>query len=301
MSKLLDDAAKYTELGNSEAAVQLIQQHFVEQPNDLQGWHRASIMAESLGNNELARTAHFKCISLAPNLAIAYIYAGSWLINSNKDAAASAFSLAYDLQPERFLSLSRYADNAATYDKTRLGAEFLCDFLKNMHLEACIDSDRVGKASWVRTDALKPNFENTSGDSRPELFKLETVRQLPFYDPSELGWSKELVEAKESILEELMKFVASSSLKDQARPYLDSGSVMQGPLSDLAGSSKWTAIDLFRDGEIIKENADHFPKTLSALKQIPTYSLDGAPFEVFFSLLQAGQVIAPHYLSLIHI
>ena len=37
------------------------------------------------------------------------------------------------------------------------------------------------------------------------------------------------------------------------------------------------------------------PKTAKILAGIPLYKVDGKPFEVFFSLLKAGQHIQPHF------
>ena len=285
--------------GNLTESLELLIQHLQSNRSDVQTWHQASLLAEQTDQSTLAGFAHRQCISLAPNLAIAYIYAGHWLNNQNDlESAASAYSLAYDLQPERFLSPSNYSNNQVTFDRTVSGGKVLSSFLREKHQLSCGSSEKVREARWVRTDAADitlPKMTLDTTKSCPELFKIDKVRQQPFYETIDFEWATQLIDSKEDILDELRLFLNSEELAKSARPYLSAQEVTQGPLSDLAGSTNWKAIDLYRNGERSRIAERSFSKTENLLKNVPLYALSEHPFEVFFSLLKPGQEIAPHY------
>ena len=89
--------------------------------------------------------------------------------------------------------------------------------------------------------------------------------------------------------------LAEQDSQNLLRPYLPSELIVEGDLQTLAGSTNWSALDLYKEGKLNSNISSKFTNTLEALSKIPTYGLSNTPFEAFFSVLKPGQTIAPHF------
>jgi aspartyl/asparaginyl beta-hydroxylase (cupin superfamily) len=56
----------------------------------------------------------------------------------------------------------------------------------------------------------------------------------------------------------------------------------------------WTAIHLWRNGQLVEANARHCPRTLELLKAFPQPQIAGSGPNAMFSLLAPGTAIPPH-------
>lgn len=299
MGKLQEAETLYA-AGDLLGSIRAIRAHLEQIPNDVQAWHRLSLLEEQVGHARLAGLAHHRCLVLAPNLAVAYIYAGSWIAESgNTEAAAAAFSIAFDLQPERFWSTGQSNMSGETRRRIESGSRLFTSFLAAQQESHGQESLAIANAEWVRVNAANPvvdiNTEDAVPGFKPELFLVNGIRKKAYYDPSEFSWQKTILQAQEEIRSELNYVREKRQLSQISRPYLSKDSIKGGPLTSLAGSNSWSAIDLFRDGSSHADLLDFFPKTLKVLEKLPTYGLNDTPYEAFFSLLGAHQEIAPHY------
>ena len=76
---LLNDINSAFDIGNSKQGLILLREYNQSNVNDPQSFHRQAVIEEQIGDTELAGYSHYQCLKLAPNNAIGYLYAGSWL------------------------------------------------------------------------------------------------------------------------------------------------------------------------------------------------------------------------------
>jgi len=285
---------------NMHQVASYLKLHLEKFSGDVRIWHRLALIEESLGNWKSAGIAHKRCITLMPNAALAYCHAGAWLADTHAEAAAASFSLAYDIEPKKVLQLIN-SNKDAIYQKTISdGIKLMCEVLEHHHHSATHMSTNVSNAKWVRYEVAKfassvmTKEPDQPSQFKPELFRIDNIRKQTYYSANEFVWADDLINATSDVKKELEAFLDNDT-NTSLRPYLDKGSISDGSLSELAGSSNWSALDLYKNGQLNEKIAKHFPATLNALHHVPCYGLDERPFEVFFSVLTAGQKIAPHY------
>jgi len=293
----LQQADKALSNNDIQKVAYYLDQHLKKAPDDVRIWFRLADIQEQLGQRQASGYAYRRCLELMPNAAQLYCHIGNWLLNSDEQACAAAFSLAYDIDPNHLLTILKEGKELG--QKAGKGALLMCDFLRKLHQTTTSESQKISDAMWVRYEALRQVLNdadcNTNNQPlKPELFLINDVRQQAYYSLNEFDWSKDLINSADDIQRELRTFLASKS-NTHMRPYLDKGSVSAGDLVSLAGSYNWSAIDLYKDGQANEEIHKQFPLTINALSKAPSYGLDKIPFEAFFSVLKAGQVIAPHY------
>ncbi len=297
-SRLLTEADQAFAAGQAEQGLALLRQYNLLNNNDAASWHRQAIIEEQIGDFSTAGEAHFRCIEIAPNNAIGYIYAGYWLQQKNRQtqAAAALYSLAYDIDPSSLMLWQQVQVSAPTQLRSREANRVMRQVLSEQHRSFCSglsNAERIRNAHWVQTSDQQTSFDIKN--FAPELFFIPGLPSKPFYPVEELLWAEELNSKCSTIKAELTAAMQQQLAKDGLRPYLDKGFSSHSTLGELANSNNWLAIDLFSSGELNSEISTLFPQTLDALKALPTYNLKQNPFEVFFSFLKPHQSIAPHF------
>ena len=284
----------FTERDN-KTGLALLRQHCESNLHDAGSWHRLSVVEEQIGEPESAGRAHHACIQAAPANAVAYLYAGHWLLQQNKpESSAALYSLAQDLDPN-ILQLWRVKNqhNEETVLRARIADQHLRKVLSEHHRSHSSKSNRLRDAIWPRShDAA---FDYGSDLFRPDLFYIPSLSKRPYFEAANFEWHQDFIKRAPLISKELQLALRKAEIKDHIRPYLDAPIHGASELSSLAESLEWSAIDLFRDGIQRHQITQHFPNTLEALLKLPLYCEESDPFEIFFSVLKAGQEIAPHY------
>jgi hypothetical protein len=210
--------------------------------------------------------------------------------------------------------LSLWQDQSAN-SETRLRSDAankaLRKYLSGMHRDSVGLDDsnrRIAASIWTRTH--DQSFEFAAAQQKPQLYYVPELAPIRYaaidQHDSRWSWVTQLEASAEAIKQELLS--ALPKVRVQGRPYLPEGMNLDEGFSPLIGSLNWTALDLYKDGELNQEVAPYFPVTLAALVpelherapapssiRTPLYSLYDKPFEVFFSLLKPGQHIKPHY------
>ncbi|RBP53287.1 aspartyl/asparaginyl beta-hydroxylase domain-containing protein [Arenicella xantha] len=265
--------------------------------DDAASWHRQAIVEEQIGSPAQAGLAHYRCIEVAPNNALGYLYAGHWLQRQQQtNAAAALYSIAQDLDA----SILHLAHHQQISEQARLRSSeanlTLRHVLSKQHRDLCakmIDAERIADAKWVQTNDQAIHFK--SKNFAPELFYIPSLAATPFHECADCNWAQEITEKSSEIQQELTRALEQKLSQDSLRPYLSGAFAKHSDLSELANSANWLAMDLYKNGELNTQIAGLFPTTLKALQSAPHYTLDSQPFEIFFSLLKPGQQIAPHY------
>lgn len=292
MSDLLAQADRAFDSGDRDKGLALLREHNKTPTADAQSWHRQALVEEQIGNWQTAGLAHLQTLRLAPSNSMGYLFAGNWLEQSKYiDAAAAAYSVVHDQDPSLL-----HAPPSRLTERANMANSCLRNYLSNQQQKLSQrlgDSGAVELAIWPRTHATA--FDYPSDDYAPQLFFLPTLSRKAFYASAEFSWSEHALQRLPEVRQELATFLSNENSANEMRPYLNEGLADLGDLQPLAGSSNWTAIDLFRGGELNVNIASQFQQTLEMIKLIPTYNLGEHPFEAFFSLLKPKQLIAPHF------
>ncbi len=261
-------------------------------PGDAEIFHRLAVVEEQVGEANRATLAHLKCLELAPNNPIAYLYTGYWLAQQEREQDALAiYSLGSDLDPA-ILQPSKRTDGTGV----RLNAanRALRQHFSKLHRQAVgtdMKLERVYEAVWTRTHDQPYQFLRQQ--QMPQLFYLPGLTPSHYVETGNLAWVEHLQSTADTIRDEFLTNI--SRARDLGRPYLDESMQLGEEFKPLLGSLNWTALDLYKDGICQHEVAKLFPQTLAALNNAPLYGLTDQPFEVFFSLLKPGHHIKPHY------
>ena len=256
--------------------------------------HRQAVIEEQIGTPDQALAAHLACLELAPRNPLAYLYAGFCLHQHGRtEDALAVLSLGSDLD-DALLTPPRPGLDPEAQRRLALSNDMLRAHFSQLHRDAVgndAEVNRIRESVWVRThDAPVPR---PGSGQQPHLFYVPGLTPIRYAETQATNWAASIEEAATDIANEFA--AALPSIADDGRPYLAEGTPLGEAFLPLVGSLNWTALDLYRDGSRNDVVADHFPKTLAALRQAPLYGLDHNPFEIFFSVLKPGQHISPHY------
>ena len=223
-----------------------------------------------------------------------YLYAGYFFQQQGQlDRAVAIYSLGNELDGTL---TSRHLNEKEAYDlrlRSHSADRALREHFTALH-QSCVakypQKSSVAGAIWPQTHN-RP-FEYLEKFQRPHLFYMPNLTALPIHDISLIEWSAE-IERNYSIIKgecaNLLELINSVG-----KPYLDKSYKQKG-FEALAGSKNWTALHLYNNGIENTEIVKPMPGTDEILKSIPLYKLNDNPYEIFFSLLKAGQHITPHF------
>lgn len=134
--------------------------------------------------------------------------------------------------------------------------------------------------------------ERTIYPQQPAVFYYPYLAQRQFFERDEFGWVAELEAATPAIREELVALLGDGA---DFRPYVeDKPNRPVKPFHHLNNDQSWTALYLWRDGKLVPEVADRFPRTVEALSQVPLSHIGERTPAVLFSRLEPGAHIPPH-------
>jgi len=127
---------------------------------------------------------------------------------------------------------------------------------------------------------------------QPRIYFFPELPQIQFYDRNDFPFFDKVEAATADIRAEMMEVLKDASAfkpyveNDPKRPPRDQSGMKENP--------EWSAFYLWRDGEIVPENAARCPKTLAALSDVPFCRTRNRSPSILFSLLRPGARIPPH-------
>lgn len=128
---------------------------------------------------------------------------------------------------------------------------------------------------------------------QPTKFYFPGLPQIQFYNKDLFEWASELEAKTDLIRNELLAVMAESGSfepylpeEDHSRPHVQS--------LPLQGSLDWSAFYIWKDGQLVAENARRCPVTAAAFDNVPLDFLPGRAPSVLFSRLKPGAHIPPH-------
>ena len=280
---------------DNNGGLALLREYTDAHPADAGNWHRRAVIEEQIGDWSKAGACHYQCIQVAPSHAIAYLYAGSWLQQSNNsEAAAASYSLAQEIDPLILELWKSQHESEPTRIKSKQANQLLRHFLSTQHRHLFDKTNsRIKDAVWVQNHDSQLN--HISSRYSPDLFHIPGLSNKAFFEAQNFVWAESFCNQTQTIKNELDHALKQPAEELGLRPYLPSEIQATPSLQHLLGSPNWTAIDLYRDGQLNSQTADKFPNTLDIIHSVPTYGLDKTPFEVFFSVLQPKTAIGEHF------
>jgi aspartyl/asparaginyl beta-hydroxylase (cupin superfamily) len=157
-------------------------------------------------------------------------------------------------------------------------------------VEQGADDEERRRIARLRNNVLgrtKPYY------STPTHFFFPELAQREFHPRQLFPWLSDLEAATETLASELQAVMAAE--RAELVPYIQYEEHL--PLAQwkpLNRNPDWTAIHLWRNGELVDANARHCPRTLDLLAKFPQPTIGGSGPNAMFSLLAPNTAIPPH-------
>ena len=127
---------------------------------------------------------------------------------------------------------------------------------------------------------------------RPRYYYFPGLAPIPFHDRADFPFLDELEAATLGIRDELRDVMAGGPAfepyvrSDPSRPRREQAGMLDNP--------DWGAFYLWKDGELVADNAARCPRTMRALESVPLCRVTNRSPSVLFSLLRPGAHIPAH-------
>lgn len=126
----------------------------------------------------------------------------------------------------------------------------------------------------------------------PRYYYFPALPQIQFYERGDFAWLDAVERATDDIRAELLGILNDPAAfapyvqGDPNRPRKEQAGMLNNPA--------WSAFFLWKNGEIVAENATRCPKTMQALRDAPLAHVPHRSPSILFSLLRSGARIPPH-------
>ena len=130
----------------------------------------------------------------------------------------------------------------------------------------------------------------------PRYYFFPSLPQIQFYDRQYFTWLDKVEAATAEIRAELIEVMKEDSAGSPAfKPYVQADARRpHNPQNGMLNNPDWSAFYLWKDGEIVNENAARCPRTMAALADVPIARVANRSPSILFSLLRPGAHIPPH-------
>ncbi len=292
--------------GDRVRATGLIESTIESNPDLAEPWYRLGVLQWTDGLLADAEQSFSKAVSLQPGHAAAWLKLGSARLASNQnEAAAVAFQQALLLQPRL-----RSAEADTRLPESVRGEIGNANRTLRRHYQEMSSQviartrQRFPEASLER---FIEAFQILQGEKdkrycdplqRPAFLLFPDMPAKPWFEREEFEWVEGIEAATPRIRDELGNLLAERA---GFQPYIrgiapgkDAISYSKEDFTSLADSQAWNSFHLNNAG-VIKENAERCPQTMAALDSLPLAQARDYMPEIFFSVLQPGAHIIPHY------
>ena len=232
-----------------------------------------------------------KALELEPRNPRALIFKADYLAEAGDARAASAFYQAAikavpagELPPDLRSELAR--------------AQAMCDRHAGQ-LESFLQEQLASKGLVRRpsTERFLHSLDILFGKKKiyfqePRYYFFPELPQVQFFDRNDFPWVGGVEAATADIRAELVEVLKEDSAfkpyvqGNPARPRKEQDGMLENP--------DWGAFYLWKDGELVPENAARCPRTLQALGAVPFARVKNRSPSVLFSLLRPGARIPAH-------
>lgn len=261
-------------------------------PADASIWLGLAQACRSLKDEPGCAAAIDKALALEPRNIRALIMKADLLAEVGDSRAASSFyfgavrlapagdqipsDLAPDLRRAQKMC-ERYAAEYTTY---------LSERLATAGFDAVRSSRRFAQALDILSGRKRIYVQ------QPRYFYFPGLPQIQFHGRSGFPWLEDIERSTDDIRAELLEIMKDGGAfapylqGDPNRPHKDQDGMLNNP--------DWSACYLWKNGEVVLENAARCPRTLRALDNVPLARIPNRSPSILFSLLRPGAHIPPH-------
>ncbi len=246
----------------------------------------------ALRDRAAALAAVDRALALEPRNVRALLFKADHLAAADDARAASAFYMAVvksapptDPLPEDLRQ--EVARAQAMCDQyARQFESYLQDRLASMQTAEGRASLRFAHSLDILFGKKKIYFQD------PRYYYFPELPQIQFYERDDFTWLDKVEAATAAIREELGEILKTGNAftpyvqGNPNRPMLNKGGMLDNP--------DWSAFYLWKNGEIVAENAARCPRTMEALANVPIARVPGRSPSILFSQLRPGARIPAH-------
>jgi predicted TPR repeat methyltransferase len=278
--------------GDAQTARALLEQIVTAGQADASSWFALALACGQLNDTAAAHGSVDQVLALQPRHLRALVLKGDLLTKAGDARNASSFyRVAVRTAPP-----ANELPAEARADLTR--AQAMCKHYAE-EFERALRDQLIPKGFLEQrsADRFRQSFDIMLGKKgiyfqQPRIYFFPELPQIQFYDRNDFPCFDKVEAATADIRAEMLEV-----LKDRAafKPYVENDP--KRPPGDQTGMQEnpdWGAFYIWRDGEIIPENAARCPKTVAALADFPLVHVQNRSPSVLFSLLRPGARIPPH-------
>ena len=127
---------------------------------------------------------------------------------------------------------------------------------------------------------------------QPHTYFFPELPQIQFYDRDGFPWLDNVEAATAEVRAELLEVMKQDSA---FKPYIQGDPHRpRKEQSGMTDNPDWSAFYLWKDGELVAENAARCPRTMKLMADVPLCRVKNRSPSVLFSLLRPGARIPPH-------
>jgi aspartyl/asparaginyl beta-hydroxylase (cupin superfamily) len=289
---LVSEAERAVADGDLSRAADLLEQAAGERGDDPSLWIRAAALRRAAGKPASALDDVHRALAMAPLDFTALLLRASLLQRMGDRQAGEAWGHALAQKPAGDLpqQLASVVAEGDRHHSAWLDA-------RERHMRGAMapaeknaTEEERKRIERFRTNALRrtrPFHSNPTHFHFPELVERE------FHPRRLFPWLEGLEAATDILAEELQTVMAAE--RAELVPYIQYEDHM--PLDQwraLNRNPDWTAIHLWKNGELVEANARHCPRTLALLEGLPQPRIASSGPNAMFSLLAPNTAIPPH-------
>lgn len=289
---LVTQAEQAVAAGDLRRAVTLLSEAAEGSPGNAELWMKVAALHRATGSPDAALEAVHRALTVSPLDFTMLLMRASLLQRLGHPDAGQAWGHALAQKPDTDLP-PQLASVVA--EGERQHAAWIDARERRMKaamggVEQGADNHERARIERFRDNVLgrtKPFY------STPTHFFFPELAQREFHPRRLFPWIAELEAATETIASELQAVMAAE--RAELVPYIQYDEHL--PLAQwrpLNRNPDWTAIHLWRNGELIDANARHCPRTLELLAKFPQPVIGGSGPNAMFSLLAPNTAIPPH-------
>ena len=292
MADQVAEADRAAASGNLPQAIELLEQASADDPGQPQLWLKLAALRRASGQPAKALAAVDRALALAELDFMALTMRASLVEKLSPSQAGEAWANALaqrptgDIPPQMEEALAK---GEAIRDRWVARREAKLE-RATAPIIAQAAPDEAARIARFQSNVLR---KTRPYHSQPTHFAFPGLAESEFHPRHEHPWLPEVEAETETIAAELTDVMSAE--RAELVPYIQyEQHQAMAQWRELNQNRDWTAIHLIQNGETIKANAGHCPRTMALLARLPQPDIPGAGPNAMFSLLAPDTTIPPH-------
>jgi aspartyl/asparaginyl beta-hydroxylase (cupin superfamily) len=291
-SPLIREADRAASAGEVARAIALLEEAAKNGSADASLWLKLAAMHRMTGKPRDALDAVHRALQFQPLDFTALLLRASLLQRLGDPSAGEAWGHALAQKPDGDLpgQLAAVVAEGEAHHAAWLNRREAAMKKAMASAEQRADEEARKRMERFRSNSLR---RTRQFHSSPTNFAYPELAEREFHPRRLFPWLEDVEAATETISAELRAVMGAE--RSEMVPYIQYEDHL--PLDrwkPLNKNPDWTAIHLWKNGELVEANARHCPRTMELLKRIPQPSVRGAGPNAMFSLLAPNTAIPPH-------